>query len=306
MQEVVKTEEVTITKEQVRFYVSKKKIAQLEEEMRLNPSLKTNHLKKIDDIKHDLFKLVLRYGMREISLIAGRNLEQTNSSSDARQDLAVAFFEHLPSYDPLKSAPITYFARHFRQAVSERVRQETGGSMSQYDVSNLRKIRSALYYYESMGIEATMEMLVKKTELSPKVISNTLQYAKLTKSTDVEEATNLLSSSTNPEEVLMKKERFMELADLIREHLTDEQWLILKTRWNPDGSKELSYKEVSEKLTDEQGRYYSMKEVKSVYSKTIQILQQHSDDSGLLDGKKRRLKRSSQQDAADVLDNIEF
>lgn len=239
---------VELTYEQLKFYEGKRRL-QKYKNIKLQRPLTYKEKYNEDQILETLWKMILKFATKE----AHKIMEKYNLSNDAfwdvQQEMACIFYEKLDAYDPLKSTPTTYFVRYFRQVITEYLLTNSQ-NLSQYDANNLKKVRSAINYYESQGIQWTEEMITSKTSLSAKVVKSTIYYGTNSKHASIEDALELKSRIPTPEEAFRQKESSNVLYEaLIRvkkeEDITDEDLNLLIMRVNVNGSKEMPYETIA-------------------------------------------------------------
>ncbi|MCI8710332.1 MAG: hypothetical protein HFG99_12580 [Dorea sp.] len=298
--------QLTLTKEQVVFYLRKKKLETFKEKRASGQALTYEEEQYEDKIKADLFASVLKFGMKEAKQILVRYRVDSDAWKDIQQGLAEKFYEKLDSYDPLRSTPTTFYVRHFREVISTYLSKNTL-HLSPYDIKNSRKVIAAIQHYESKGIQWTDDMVATRTGLSPKVVRSTLQYRYNTNYVavdDDESCTQIVSKIPNPEDMMLAQEREEVISRAVIEVLEPEEWDILKRRINLDGHKEKSF----ENIHLETG--IPLKEVKSIYNRAIVKLGSSKDIQRLFN--KTHIKRQKagnvvfQEDTSRILHNQIF
>lgn len=233
-----------MTREQQIFYTGLKSLNHYEKVGKTR-ELTYSELKKIDHIKSVLFGTVRSYGIDLARAMTKKYRLPSDCFADLCQDMAIIFFDKYKAYDPTRTTPTTYFVRYFKQVVSEYLVKNVH-KLSQYDATNVIKVRRAIAEYEERGIRWTEEMLATKTGLSLKVVKSTLYFAYASNYAPIEEACELRSHIKTPEESLAEKESQEALLHALREHTTEEELEYFLLRVNLDGTKELPYEKIAE------------------------------------------------------------
>lgn len=235
-----------LTKEQKLFLIGKTKLQQYEE-IEKTRVLTDEEKEQRDFVKQELFGSVVKFGMSE----ARRRMSKYNTDSDAytevQQDLAVMFFNMLPKYNPVQTTPTTFFVRYFNQVISEYLLAYSQ-HLTQYDAHNVTKVRGAIHYFESRGIQWDEPMIVTRTGLSPKVVKNTLSLAANSVRANIDDAINLQSKLPTPEEEYVKNEKTRIIMQSLSDTLSEEELRFFLFRMNLDGDKELSYQMVADQM----------------------------------------------------------
>lgn len=235
----IKAGSYSLTQEQVMFFAAQKRIRELQQKD--DPA----SLEEIQRIQEKLWKSIWRFAKSEINRMMGV-FSTEDERNDVEQDCAVKFFSKLPSYDPLRATPTTFFVRYFKEAISDNIRRNHT-KLSQYDAANSRKIKAAIAAYEAQGIEWSIDMLATKTGLSQKVVKATLYYSTNAKIANIDETPPLISSILSPEEAYQEKENNRALYDAIFRNITPLEKNILMLRVNINGSKKMPYDKIAER-----------------------------------------------------------
>lgn len=233
-----------MTQEQKIFKVGLAKLDKFDA-IREERALTHEELMEENKIKEVLFACVKRYGVSLIRTMTQKYRLPSDCYADLNQDLAIIFYEKYRDYDPELTAPTTYFVRYFKQVISEYLVKNLH-KLTQYDANNVLKVRRAIAYYESKGIQWTEEMLTIRTGLSSKVVHSTIYYAYTSNYASVEDAYDLKSHIKTPEESLAEKESHEALVRAIQNNTTPEELELLFMRINPDGTKEMPYEKIAE------------------------------------------------------------
>lgn len=223
---------VHLTQEQLIFYIGQKKLKKLQASE--NPNMD-----EINEIRELLWKAIVRFAQKEVNRMMGAYSTQ-DERDDVMQDLVLVFLEKLPYYNPVKSAPTTYFIRYFREKITKYIRSSKV-HLTQYDANNMRKINAAANGFKKNGIPYTLDMLSAKTGLSERVIQSTLFYASNAKTASVEEAYSIQSDAPSPELAYQQNEAERVLYQALTENLTAEERRLLLTRINAEGNKGKPY-----------------------------------------------------------------
>ena len=257
------TANFSLTKEQIMYYVAKRKLEKLkgrDDQAAIDESKR---------IKTQLWKSICKFVKSEINHMMGAYSTE-EERIDVEQECALKFFIKLPSYDPLRATPTTFFVRYFKEVIAEYIRKNHI-KLSQYDASNSRKVNAAISFYESQGIKWTTDMVATKTGLSQKVVKATIFYSVNAKTANVEDAPPLVSSILSPEEAFQEKENNSALYNAISRNVTPLELDILLLRVNAEGSKKMPYDKIAE-ITG-----IPIRKVKSILNSAICKLNQ--DDS---------------------------
>lgn len=232
-----------MTKEQHLFKVGLKKLDQFDL-IRKTRELTFSEEQEENKIKEVLFGSVRNYGISLVRQMTQKYKLPNDSYSDLCQDLAVIFYDKFRAYDPDQTTPTTYFVRYFKQVISNYLIKNIH-KLSQYDAGNVLKVRRAINYYESKGIEWTEEMLSVRTELSLKVVHATIIYSSASNYVQIDDAYDLASHIKTPEEAYTDKETTDTLLKALKNSLDDEELELLLMRVNLDDTKELPYENIA-------------------------------------------------------------
>lgn len=235
-----------LTKEQKLFLIGKSKLKQYDE-IEATRELTATEIEQRDFIKQELFGSVVKFGMSEARRRMSKYQIDSDAYTEVQQDLAVMFFNMLPRYNPLQTTPTTFYVRYFNQVISEYLLAYSQ-HLTQYDAHNVTKVRGAIHYFESKGIQWDEPMIVTKTGLSPKVVKNTLSLAANSVRANIDDTLNLQSKLPTPEEEYMKNEKTEIIMKSLAETLDKEDLEFFLYRMNLDGDKELSYQMVADTM----------------------------------------------------------
>lgn len=230
--------------------------AEEEQKRELTPAEK----KKVNDVKQELWNKIFLYAKSLCYKRMSKYNLPTDAYSDVLQACATQFFRYLPSYDPYRHTPSTYFMYRFQEVISEYVRKDSQ-HLTQNDANNLGKVRKAIQFYEGKGIEWDVNMIAAKSGLSEKVVKQTIAIGKNSIHADIDSCHDLKSNIPTPEESYLQDEKSREIADAIRDLLSDGEYHFFMCRMNLDGDKELTYKDME--------RLFPGVDVKSQWSKII-------------------------------------
>lgn len=230
-----------LTEEQIVFAQG---IGRLKMLHAMNRPLTDEEADEEDLIKSVLFQKVVKYGMK----LANQMMSTSNLASDAyadvQQELAMIFYQKLENYDPMRTTPTTYFKKYFQEVIRNYLLSYSQ-NLSQYDASNLKRVREAISYYESLGVKPDEELLSNRTGLSKKVIRTTLYNGHNSKRADIEEAIWLKSSIPTPEEAVEETERKQLLYEALTRDLSTDDLKLVILRLNVNGPKEMPYERIS-------------------------------------------------------------
>lgn len=232
-----------MTKEQHLFKVGLKKLDRFDQ-IAKKRELTYQEEQEISKIKEVLFASVRNYGISLVRQMTQKYKLPNDSYSDLCQDLAVIFYDKFRAYNPDLTTPTTYFVRYFKQVISNYLIKNIH-KLSQYDAGNVLKVRRAINYYESKGIEWTEEMLSTRTELSLRVVHATILYSSASNYVQIDEAYDLASHIKTPEEAYSDKELTDTLLNALQNSLEEDELELLMMRVNLDDSKELPYETIA-------------------------------------------------------------
>lgn len=232
-----------MTKEQYLFKVGLKKLDNFDL-IRKTRELTLAEEQEENKIKEVLFGSVRNYGISLVRQMTQKYKLPNDSYNDLCQDLAVIFFDKFRAYDPDLTTPTTYFVRYFKQVISNYLIKNIH-KLSQYDAGNVLKVRRAINYYESKGIEWTEEMVSVRTELSLKVVHATILYASASNYVPIDDTYDLASHIKTPEEAYTDKEATDTLLKALKNSLNDDELELLLMRVNLDDVKELPYENIA-------------------------------------------------------------
>lgn len=287
----------TLTNEQKIFLVGLKKLDRYDE-IRKERELNFEESAEVNKIKEVLFMQVKNYGLSLALKMTQKYRLPSDCYSDLCQDMAMIFYEKYRNYNPLQTTPTTYFVRYFKQVIAEYLTRNLH-RLSQYDANNVLKVRRAVAYYESKGIQWTEEMLTIRTGLSQKVVHSTIFYAYASNYACIDEAYDLQAHIKTPEEAFTEKEAHSALIQAIQKNTSEEELKLLLMRVNLDGKKELPYEEISNRTG------ISVRDVKKTINTCICRLNQ---DKKLLEQfskptlKKYKSTLSIQKNTADIME----
>lgn len=235
-----------LTKEQIVF---EKGIQGLKkyEAISKKRELTDKEIEQTKNIKRILFEHVSKFAIKEAhAMLTYYNLPN-DAYSDIYQEMALIFYDHLLEYNPLLSTPTTFFVRYFKEVARNYILNDVI-HMSQYHATNIRKVKSAIIFYNSIGVPYTIDMIANRTGLSHKVVSNTIKLAYNAQYANVDEELNMQSSVQTPEEQLLENEDSNILGKAIKDNLNDTEINLLMMRINMDGTKFMSYEKIAKKL----------------------------------------------------------
>ena len=240
----------TPTPEQCKFIGYKKKVAEFKAKKsyrKLTRKEQKAYEKLINEGRYRLWQLVERFAMKTAYDRMRKYALPSDAYTEVKAMMTCIFFEKLPYYDPVRSAPTTYFKKYFDQEISEYV-LKFSQHMTQYDANNVAKVRAAQYYYESRNIKYDEAMLVTKTGLSPTVVKKTLKKASNSIMADVDEMRHLSSMIPTPDAALYEKERASDIIQEIKKRLTPDEIELFITKANVDGKRPLPSQKVADIL----------------------------------------------------------
>lgn len=232
-----------MTREQHLFKVGLKKLDRFDK-IQKTRELTWQEEQEISKIKEVLFASVRNYGISLVRQMTQKYKLPNDSYSDLCQDLAVIFYDKFRAYNPDLTTPTTYFVRYFKQVISNYLIKNIH-KLSQYDAGNVLKVRRAINYYESKGIDWTEEMLSTRTELSLKVVHATLLYSSASNYVQIDDAFDLASHIKTPEEAYTDKETTDTLLHVLKNSLDENELELLLMRVNLDDNKELPYEKIA-------------------------------------------------------------
>lgn len=113
------TETRRLTKEQIIFYIKRKKYCALKEKQKSGSTLSYEEKLEEENLITDLLAPILSSGIREAEKALKRCHAAPEDYFEIRQLLVNKFHEKLNEYDPLPTPPATFFNRHFRETISD-------------------------------------------------------------------------------------------------------------------------------------------------------------------------------------------
>lgn len=255
-----------LTKEQIVFEKGIRGLKKYDE-ISQKRELTEKELDQVQNIKRILFEHVSKFAIKEAhAMLAYYNLPN-DAYSDIYQEMALMFYDHLLEYNPLLSTPTTFFVRYFKEVARNYILNDVI-HMSQYHATNIRKVKSAIVFYNSLGVPYSIDMIANRTGLSHKVVSNTIKLAYNAQYANVDEELNMQSSVQTPEEQLLENEDSNILGKAIKDNLNDTEISLLMMRINMDGSKFMSYEKIAKKTG------YSIRYVKTTLNHAVCMLNQ--------------------------------
>lgn len=231
--------------QQVTFYKAKLDLAIMDQ---IETTRKLTYAEKArrNDTLEDLWSLIRLFGISEAQKRMRKYRLDNDAYSDVQQLLSEIFFERLPFYNPLWTAPTTYFVPYFNQAITDYI-LSFSQHLTQYDAKNVGILRRAIYYFESKGIKWDESMIVDRTGLSPKVVKQTLQIANNSIRANIDDVgPGLADKIRGPEEQFLDDECRSDIADALKNTLTRDELEFFLTRINLDGRREVPYQVLAE------------------------------------------------------------
>ena len=262
-------ENQTFTQTQFFFIIGKKKLEKFEIISETRP-LTFEENESRENVYLSLWSLIRKYAFKLITLIK-TNTITPDLNSELHQALYQVFTEKLDIYDPRRTTPTTFFKPHFINVITKKL---NGENISSYDIQNLKKVRSAINYFEGRGVDWTIDMISTKSGLSTKVVNQTLTFGNYTSNASDEALVYIQSSVPTPEEQYLNDERTREILNVIEYHIkngdfTREEFNLFCLRNNGfDGSKVMPY----QKIANQAG--ISLTEVRNIINKVLKVLQQ--------------------------------
>lgn len=256
--------------QQLIFYKAKldlEKLKMIERNRPLTFSEKTRR----NDTLEDLWGQIRLFGLNEAQKRMRKYRLDGDAYADVQQALSEIFFERLPYYDPLWTAPTTYFAPYFNQVITDYV-LSSSQHLSQYDAKNVGIVRKAIYYFDSLGVKWDESMISERTGLSAKVVKQTIQIAFNSIRANVDDmGPGLAGKISGPEDQVLDSERRITLGRAIENTLTCDEINLLFLRMNFDGRKEISYQAVADAMG------ISVREIKKRWSTIIAKLNTNAE-----------------------------
>lgn len=265
-EEKEQNEKKRLTEEQKFFALGKRLLAHYKSIEQERPLTKDEE-RDLNKIKEELWNKIVLYAKSLCAQRMSKYLLPSDAYSDALQSCAAQFFRYLDAYDPYRHTPSTYFMYRFQEVISEYLRKDSQ-HLTQNDANNLGKVRKAIFNYEKAKIPWDINMIARKTGLSEKVVRQTIHIGKNSVYADIDSCYDVASKLPTPEENFLSNEKSLEIAQAIRETLTDDEYEFFMCRMNLDEHKERTYKEMSE--------IYPDVDVKAQWSKIIGKLHTNS------------------------------
>ena len=286
-----------MTDEQSKFVIGK---TLLERYDRISQTrgLSNTEKMRIDEIKKELFTLVVKYGMS----LAHERMQKMRLSSDAymeiTQDLARIFYEKLDAYDPTLSTPTTYFKPYFNQVITEYLTRYSQ-NLKAHDAKNLGILNAAIRDYELKGIKWDEQMLSTRTGLSAKQVSKTLKFANNSIRGNIEDAAYVQSKEPTPEEHYITEERQNTIITTLMKELSHDEYDFFLTKVNLDGEKEITFQDLAKKYR------IPVRDAKQKYNSIITKLSNNKDMQSYHDSyySRKKFKKEYTKDTVTFSDN---
>lgn len=213
-------------------------------------------------VNADLWKEVAPYAQQVAKQMMMKYDKASDHSSDVFQDMYIKFTESISKYDPKRTTPTTFFKVYFREAVSTYL-HSFSQNLKQNDANNLAKVNAAYRKANAQGKDVTFEYLLIETNLSPKVLKNTLQLASNSRYANIDDAIDLATKAPTPEDALLDSEKKYEIVSAITKELNKDDLEFFLAKVNLDGDKELTYNQLADKFD------ITIREAKARYSDII-------------------------------------
>ncbi len=194
-----------LSPEQQFFILAKKVIehySEIKKERELSPAEHNIYMQRFNDC----WLMVKLYALSLINERCKTYKKSNDYREELLQECALKFSKHFQAYDPYRTTPTTYFSYRFQECITQYLRKNSQ-NLSQNDANNLAKIKKVIRKYEQMNIVPNMEILMRETGLSAKVISNTLRYSSTSQYASIEDAYDLADKGLTPEQELLAKEK---------------------------------------------------------------------------------------------------
>ena len=262
-------DEKKFSQQQYYFIIGKKKLDKYSKISEIRPLTEEEWAER-DKIYLSLWSMIRKYAFQLVTFIKTSTITP-EINSELQQDLYQTFTDKLPLYNPLLTAPTTFFKPHFINVIAKKL---NGDNISSYDIQNLKKVKAAINYFEGRGVKWTIDMISSKSGLSSKVVTQTLTYGNNITHAGMESLEYMKTSIPTPEESFIKDETAREIQDCIEIHIKNDDFsryefnLFCLRNNGFDGSKEMPYQQIAaqENLT--------LVEVRSIINKVICTLQQ--------------------------------
>lgn len=235
-----------MTREQEIFYYGKK-IRDYYDIIQRKRALTQEERHILNDVNTRLWNRISGFAYQKVNNMTCNFNISTETREDIRQEVFTVFLDLLSKYNPLRSAPTTFFVFYFTEVIRKYIELYILG-YSQYDLKNITSVRKAIATYESKGLSWNEEILVEETGLSLKVLKHTLLLEKNMKNAAIEDAEFLVSKTETPEESFIKTESQESLISAIKRVLTLDEYEFWMTYMNLSGTKKLTFNELSARL----------------------------------------------------------
>lgn len=253
-----------MNEQQILFIVGKSRLKYLDEQGKTR-ELTFAELREINEIKEILFEIVVRYAIKLIYAHLNPSGVTRDMYADIIQDMAVAFYQQLPHYDPYLSRPTVYFSPYFKYAINNYMCKYIY-HLSAHDVKNLRAVKSAINSYEQQNIPWTDEMISEKTGLSLSVTKKTIRNVYKSQYENIDNVKDKTPGPDKIEESFIKRDSLKEFMNILKNVLDKKELEFFLYRINLEGAKTRS-------ITD-MGEYFGMEndEVTTYWNKIINKL----------------------------------
>lgn len=240
-----------MTDNQRKFYFSMLTLRFYEEKEDNLISLTQSERDKKDQIETQLYGLVHFYAISLISAQSKSFRKDSDFFADLQQELQLIFCKHLYEYNPLTSAPTTFFKRHWVGGIA-RFLTTYSQRMTAHEARTISQVRKAAQELEKQGIAVTVTMISDRTGISPKRVQNAIRRAKTSIWACVDDdsvRSSLRASIATPEKSCITDECSTILAHSVDSVLSAEEQEFLWTVFDPwrdkTGTGFLPYKEIA-------------------------------------------------------------
>lgn len=205
----------------------------------------------------NLWNVVYLYGLSLAHSMLSTYPMGPNDYQEVQSELYIAFTENLYNYEPnytytdkngvtkvTEIAPTTYFKPHFRGAIRKYILNKFH-NVKQYDANNIRKVKKAIQYYESLGVNYTPLLLSKRTKLSVKVVEQTMEVIVRSQSVNLDDLYDVKGTQQSPEHTYLEKCQFNETLEIIKSKLSPEDLELFLCWANPEERTMRSFETVS-------------------------------------------------------------
>lgn len=189
---------------------------------------------EVDAIKTSFWQAIMKYASSLFSKSAQYYRTFGDSRSDVLQLCVVKMISLYPFYDPYRTRPTTFFKTRLQEEIRKYM-VEYSQNMSMHYSKVLSKVKRAVTFFDSQGIEWDIPMISNRSGLSHKVVEEALMRAHTSTLVCLDDIEYCYSQTPTPEEAYIQEEKQREVYEAIRNRLTDWEWKVFMTKVDPEG-----------------------------------------------------------------------